>query len=350
MVTMPTYEFKYGPRPEGGGYGIISESDAIESADRESMINFCKAIRWRPEKLDSPGIVCMAIVPAPDVFWLCHIDETTDDKNRKLALLVQAEGFLRFDDKAISKLQSKLLDEIAPDEFSPNLQQIEEPLIVTHADLLSYLPASSGKRNVQPSTQPNQSFIKPARESVQTPTTLVSKRKNHRGYPMKSVIVFFLGVIASTVTLWFGIIQPADQESARYKKAVDVGNQQIIELKDEISGWEKSAKKHFPEITNPDGLSARIASLLSDLRKKEDIVEISRLNYTEVQLEHLRAMLEANKLLESLQKTSQAIDSLRQNLPTSQNINPSSETNGRKDENSGHSLNRLNSRFNRNEN
>ncbi len=342
---MPTLHFKYGPRPDGEGYGIIAESAAINHADRDPLLKFCKAIRWRPEKRDLPDVFSIAVVPAPNVIWLCRIDETKDDQNRHLAYVLKAEGFSRSDSSAISQLRAKLTQQ--NDVNIANLEDIKIPTIIKHSDLLNYAQHGLPENRQTPSeNRPPRLGKEPPRKPVSGSTAFINDSHEKQGLSMKSFALFVLGTIAggilSIIWLWLSIIAPNKvelnetktqiqqwEQSAKkhlpYVYSPDELSEGISQLQETVNQWEQSVKRHLPEVSNAANLSEHLEDLINRRNDYEYFMEQKLHEFTPDHWEQLRTMRESDSLTEALQQATQAIEALQEHLPTSENVKSHSD-------------------------
>ena len=303
-MNTQTHSLVYGPRPSREGFGVVSESGDFDEEDRSQLVSFCKSIRWSPDKGDAPDLKCVAVVPTPKIYWICRIDETTDDMKRPLAIRVTATGFERSDSEATQRIRAELIDEGVDQEHIPDFGRIDKPVILTHREMLRY------GSDPQPFTHLMQPPPEP--KAVGDPCTISAKQssipQNHRGQRMKSIAFLLLGAVVAASLVWSQIVKPAQEKIDKLTK----DNSEI------------QAKLRIAE-EGKIRLSEKIQTLERENQNYREKIELSQIKLTDEQSDHLRMMVESDKLAIALVDVSNSIQRLHQKLPTKNNISEAVE-------------------------
>jgi len=324
---MPILHFKYGPRP-GEGYGIIEESAEIDPSDRDPLVKFCKAIRWRPEKRNLPNVYSFAIVPAPNHLWLCRIDETKDDRGRHLAYVLQADGYVRSDDSSIHRLRESIAQHNVPSDTLPDIDKLASPEILLHAELVYYSHAEKQlTRKVQPTGRQNQEVRQNPRKPCSFPPSSPPRRARTGEITAKTAAAFIVGVTLCSGVMWVGIIQPKERDNSQYRGDLITARKQISELEEVVNQWETAAKMNFPGVSSSQELSDSIQEIINEvvgLRRRMEVAELAA-TLTPEQIVDLNALRISERLANNLQQAFDAIQALQPLLPTRGNLSPSDE-------------------------
>ena len=313
LVSMSAYNLEYGPRPSGEGYGVIAESGNFSREDRAQLVSFCKAIRWSAEKREVPDQRCMALVPTPNVFWLCRIEETTDDQ-RRMAIRVIATGHERSDDGAMRRLRLEMRDAGTVSDCIPELNATMQPTILTHPELLRYerQPVGPGHSAPPVSAAERQPISMPIRGKI-TP-------KYSEGQPMKSAIMLLLGAVAAALLLWYGYAGPAKDKADR----IEADSKQLIVQKErieaEVQKWRDVAQSHFPGIASPDQLESQIRDLVRNEKEAQEKIKLSGIRLTDEQWKQLSIMSKSEELNDKMKNVIADMEGLRRVLPIRNNL------------------------------
>lgn len=310
---MQAYAFEYGPRPSGEGFGVVAESGNCNREDQAQLVAFCKAIRWSAEKREAPDQSCIALVPTPNVFWLCRIEEITDDQ-RRMAIRVIGVGRERSDDEAVRSLRLELIDAGIAFDRIPELDATVQPTILTHPELLRYerQPLGAGRF----------ALPMPAAERHPLPMPVYDETapKNAKGQPMKSLIMLLLGAVVAAFSLWYGYAGPAKERAGRMEADNNELLGQIERIEAEVQQWRVAAQTHFPGIASPDQLEKQIRDLEQKEKEARNKIELSGINLTDEQWKQLSMVRQSEELDEKLVGAIADMEGLRHVLPTQNNL------------------------------
>jgi len=328
----------YGLGPEG--YSVISETGEISDRSRLILVDFCKSVSWRPEKLDFPDQTCIAVVPDEEFIWLCQLKEGERDKfDRGLSFSVTASRYRRSDRAFTEELRrlTNLQDaENETEDFNPQVD-LDGAVVLNHPELLSFTGVSIATEGQGARSEFSDRHRDEAemcdRDKNETTDEMKKQRAevgSHPGRLLKNVFLLSVGVvIGGSLTWWWGAI-PKDVRISELEDSLRVTflsdgpidgtgirdayqdfKDSESDLHQRVDAWESVARELHLDARNPQQFVEAFRAAAEENSRLLEEIERAREGLSKEDLRALDLMRGSKELSDALEANEIAVKDLQ---------------------------------------